>query len=96
MRDKTEVGDFVSTDQFFCKNTGILPTGYGRESRDRRYQGGTIYNDATYILIWIKNQVSLGSNENLMGKSRFDKSLWDRAASKVYYYHGDNGIFTTT
>ena len=29
--DKYEVGDFVSTDQFISKNTGRLPTSYGRE-----------------------------------------------------------------
>jgi hypothetical protein len=44
-RDQYEVGDFVSTDQFICKTPGRLPTGYGRESQDRRFQGGTIYND---------------------------------------------------
>jgi hypothetical protein len=41
-RDKYNVGDFVSTDQFICKTPGRLPTGYGRESQNRRYQGGTI------------------------------------------------------
>ena len=44
-RDQYETGDFVSTDQFICKTPGRLPTGYGRESQDRRFQGGTIYND---------------------------------------------------
>ena len=29
-RNKLEVGDFVSTDQFVCKTPGRLPTGYGR------------------------------------------------------------------
>jgi len=42
-RDQYEVGDFVSTDQFICKTPGCLPTGYGRESQYRRFQGGTIY-----------------------------------------------------
>ena len=45
-RDQYEVGDFVSTDQFICKTPGRLPTGYGQESQDRRFQGSTIYNDA--------------------------------------------------
>ena len=93
-RDKMEVGDFVSTDQFICRTPGRLPTGYGRESRDRRYQGGTIYNDAASGLIWVENQVSLGSNETVMGKIRFEQWLWDQAAAKVSHYHGDNGIFT--
>jgi len=33
-RDRYEVGDFVSTDQFICKTPGRLPEGYGHESTD--------------------------------------------------------------
>ena len=62
LRDKIEVGDSVSTDQFAFNNPGCLPTGYGRGSCDCRYQGGTIYNDAASSLIWVKNQFYLGSN----------------------------------
>ena len=54
-----------------------------RESRDRSFQGGTIYNDAAPSLIWVENQVSLGSNDTVMGKSRFDQWLWDQTAAKV-------------
>ncbi len=39
-RDKYNIGDFVSTDQFICKTPRRLPTGYGRESQDHRFQGG--------------------------------------------------------
>ena len=49
--DKIEVGDFVSTDQFVCKNPGRLPTGYGRESQDFSFKGGNLYNDYASILI---------------------------------------------
>jgi hypothetical protein len=59
-RDKYEVGDFVSTDQFICRTPGQLPEGYGRKSADRHFQGGTIYIDAASGLIWVENQVSLG------------------------------------
>ncbi len=64
-RDQYKIGDFVSTDQFICKTPGRLPTGYGHESQDRRFQGGTIYNDAASGLIWVENQVSLGANETV-------------------------------
>ena len=93
-RNKLEVGKFVSTDQFICKTPGRLPSGFGRDSRDWRFQDG-IFNDAVSSLIWIKNQVSLGSNNTIMGKSRFEQWLWDQAATKVSHYHGDNGIFNT-
>ena len=93
-RDRYEVGDFVSTDQFICKTPGRLPEGYGRESTDRRFRGGTIYNDAALGLIWVENQVSLGANETVMGKARFEQWLWDMAYAEVKHYHGDNGIFS--
>ena len=94
-RDWYEVGDFVSTDQFICRTPGRLPEGYGRESTNRRFHGGTIYNDAASGLIWVKNQVSLGANETVMGKSRFEQWLWDMAYVEVKHYHGDNGIFSS-
>jgi hypothetical protein len=50
-RDRYEVGDFVSTDQFICRTPGQLPKGYGHESADHCFQGGTIYNDAASGLI---------------------------------------------
>ena len=73
IRKKLEVSQVVSTDQFICKTLGRLPSDYGRESRDQRYQGGTIYNDAATGLIWVENQVSLWSNETVMGKLRFEQ-----------------------
>ncbi len=65
--DWYEVGDFISTDQFICWTPGWLPEGHGHESADHHYQGGTIYNDTAFDLIWVENQVSLGTNEMVMG-----------------------------
>ncbi len=93
-RDQYNVGDFVSTDQFICKMPGRLPTGYGRESQDHRFQGGTIFNDAASGLIWVENQVSLGANKMVMGKARFKQWLYDQCVCEVKHYHGDNGIFS--
>ncbi len=53
-RDQYEVGDFVSTDQFICRTPGRLSKGYGRESPDPRFQGGTIYNDAASVSFGLK------------------------------------------
>jgi hypothetical protein len=93
-RDQYKIGDFVSTDQFICKTPGRLPTGYGQESQDCRFQGGTIYNDAASGLIWVENQVSLGANKTVMGRTRFEHWLWDQCVSEVKHYHGDNCIFS--
>ena len=71
-RDKYEVGDYVSTDQFFVRTPGRLPNGYGRERRDNRFHGGTIYNDASSGLIWVEKQVFLGANKTVLGKSQFE------------------------
>jgi hypothetical protein len=70
-----------------------LPEGYGCESKERLFQGGTIYNDAALSLIWVENQVSLGANEMVMGKACFEQWLWDMAYAKVKHHHGNNGIF---
>jgi hypothetical protein len=51
-----EASDFVSTDQFICRTPGQLPKGYGRESADCCFQGGTIHNNAASGLIWVENQ----------------------------------------
>ena len=93
-RDRYEVGDFISTDQFVVKTPGRLPSGYGREASDRRFHGGTIFNDAASGSIWVENQICLGANETVMGKQHFEQWLWDQAAAEVSHYHGDNGIFT--
>jgi hypothetical protein len=39
-RNKLDVGDFVSTDQFVCRTPGRLPSGYGREGTNRRFMAG--------------------------------------------------------
>jgi hypothetical protein len=94
MRDQYNVCDFVSTDQFICKTPGCLPTGYGQESQDRCFQGGTIFNDAASGLIWVENQVSLDTREMVMGKSCFEQWLFDQCVCEVKHYHGDDGIFS--
>jgi hypothetical protein len=93
-RDQYNVGDFVSTDQFICKTPRRLPTGYGRESQDCHFQGGTIFNDAASGLIWVENQVYLGANKTVMGKAHFEQWLYDQCVCEVKHYHGDNGIFS--
>ena len=84
-RDKYEVGYFVSTNKFICKNPGQLPTGYVKDSSDRHFKGGTIYNDAASGLICVENQVSIGSNKTVMGNSRFEKWFWGNMRWKIGY-----------
>jgi hypothetical protein len=90
-RNKLEVGVFVSTDQFICRTPSRLPTGYGRSGS--QFDGGTIYNDAASGLIWVENQVSLGTSDTIMGKERFEQWLYDIACFEVKHCHGNYGIF---
>jgi hypothetical protein len=92
--NRYEVGDFVSTDQLFCKTPGRLPEGSGCESKERRFQGGTIYNDAALDLFGLKIKFLLGANEMVMGKAHFEQWLWDMAYAKVKHYHDNNGMFS--
>ena len=94
-RDKYEVGDFFSTNQFFGRTPGILTSGYGRECRQNRLHSGTIYNDAASGLISVENQVSIGANETVLVKSRFEEWMWEQASAEIYHYHSDNGVFVT-
>ncbi len=93
-RDKTKMGDFVSTDQFICNTPGQLPSGYGRKAPDRRFQGGTIYNDAASGLIWVENQISIGFNETMMRKLWFKQWLWEQVVAEVSRYNRVKRILT--
>jgi hypothetical protein len=72
-RNKLDVGDFVSSNQFVCRTPGRLPSRYGSEGVNSRFNGGTIYNDAASGLIWVENQVSLDASET------FEQWLYDIA-----------------
>ena len=94
MMDQYKVGDFVSTDQFICKMPGCVPTGYGHESQNRRFQGGSIFNDDASGLFWVENQVSLDAKESVMCKACFEQWLYNQCVCKVIHYHGAHGIFS--
>ena len=87
-------GDLVSLDQYVCATPGRLYSGYGREAEHNRFHGGTIFNDAASGAIWIENQVSLGANETVCAKARFEEWLYELSCAEVKRYHSDNGVFS--
>ena len=93
-REKVEVGDFVSMDQYVVRTPGRLPTGYGREPDTSKFHGGTIFRDAASKIIHVENQVSLGAGDTIQAKIRFEDWLYNEAATRVKHYHSDNGVFT--
>ncbi len=94
MMDQYKVGDFVSTDLFICTTPGRVPTGYGHESQNRRFQGGSIFNDDASGLFWVKNKVSLDAKELVMCKAQFKQWLYNQCDCKVIHYHCAHGIFS--
>ena len=66
--DKYEVREFMSIDQFVVKTPVRLPSGFCRERHNNTFHGGTIYNDAASGLIWVENQVSLGSKKTFFSR----------------------------
>ena len=42
----------------------------------------------------MEDQVSIGSNETVMVKSRFKKCIWEKYVVEVSHYHDGNVIFT--
>ena len=61
----------MSADQFLVNKPGRFPTGYGRESSSSRFLVVTVYNDAATGIIWVFNNLSLGSSETVLVKERF-------------------------
>ena len=93
-RDKYELGDMVSMDQYVVKNPGCLPTGHGCEADHDKFHGSTVFRDAATKIIHVENQVSLNAAETINAKLHFEQWLWEQACGKVKHYHSDNDIFT--
>ena len=65
----------MSADQFFMKTSGWIQSIFGREGLNILFHGGTILSDDANGIIWVKNQISLGSGETVMGKQQFEEWL---------------------
>ena len=65
----------MSADQFFMKTSGWIQYIFGREGLNIRFHGGTILSDDANGIIWMKNQILLGSGETVMGKQQFEEWL---------------------
>ena len=84
----------MSSELFVLKIPGRLTYDFGSEGPNCRFRGGTIFNDSATGIIFVENQILLGSGETIMGKQRFGEWIWEKAYVEVYHYHDDNGIIT--
>ena len=85
----------MSAEQFLINIPGRFITGYGRESSYFIFYGVNFYNDATTGIIWIENQVSLGSSETVLVEESFVKCLWGQACVNMSPMNSDNSIFAS-
>ena len=92
-RDCYEPGDMVSSDQFNVHTAGRKLNGYGRESAENGYHGGTVYIDASSGLVRVEMQVSMTADETIIGKHKFEQWVYDLASVCVKKYHSDNGVY---
>ena len=53
------------------------------------FHGGIIFKDAATGIIWIENLVSLGANETVMAKIKFEEWLWDISTVELKHLHSD-------
>ncbi len=89
-------GDCVASDQFVVKTPGCLTTGYGNNSDNYCYHGGTLYTDVSSGLVRVVPQVFLGAGETLLGKARFEEWIFNLAGVTVNCYHSDNGMYASS
>ena len=81
-------------DQFFCKTPGRLLQGFGHEGEANSFHGGTIFNNAAIGVIWVENQVTLGTGDTLIAKEIFEQWLMEKSKVEIKYIHSDNAVFT--
>ena len=72
-QEQLEPGDCVAVDQFVVRQGGRLFTTSGREREEDRFKGGTIFVDMATGKMFVKFQVSLGTQETLLAKACFEK-----------------------
>ena len=83
----------ISSDQFNVHTSGQKFSGYGREAIANGFHGGTIYVDSASGLVRVEMQVSMGAEETLVGKCKFEQWVYDLASVCVKRYHSDNGVY---
>ena len=58
-KDKYKPGDFISTYQYVVSTPGCILSSYGQEANHNCFQGGTIYSDTAWKLVWVTPEPSL-------------------------------------
>ena len=91
-REHLQPGDCVSLDQYESSIPGRLPHTYGKEKKDHQYNGGTLFIDHAYSMVFIQHQVSLRTGETLQAKHKFEQLAHEYGVT-IKAYHADNSPF---
>jgi hypothetical protein len=82
----------VSIDQYISALPGQLPHTKGKESKNDRYHGGTIFMDQASQYVYLRNQVSLTTGETLQSK-RIVEQFAQTSGVKIKTYCANNVPF---
>lgn len=91
-QDKLEPGQMVSIDQYYSALPGRLPHTKGKEPKQTKYNGGTIFVDHATSHIFLRHQVSLNVPETLRTKRAFERFAAECGVS-IKAYRADNVPF---
>ena len=87
-------GSCVSMDQYISATPGRLPNTKGKEKKELKYNGGTIFVDHASSHVYLKHQVSLTAGETLRAKKAFEQYA-SSFGVRVKHYRADNVPFRT-
>jgi hypothetical protein len=65
----------------------VLLSGVGQEDIHGLFHGGTIFQDAASVIIWVEFQVSLGDRETIIAKMQFEEWIWETADAETEIFH---------
>ena len=88
----TKPGDLVAIDQYVHTTPGRIPTIGGASPKGQSYIGGTIFVDLGSGRIRVHHQQTLGANETLASKAKYEQDARLHGV-QVRNYHADNGVF---
>ena len=85
-------GDRVSIDQYISAVPGRLPHTKGKESKNDKFVGGTLFVDHATGFVFVAHQVSLRAGETVQAKRKFEAAAHSMGVS-VTSYRADNVPF---
>jgi hypothetical protein len=90
--DDLQPGDRVSVDQYMSSVPGRLPHTHGKEKKEDKYTGGTLFINHATGYMFLRHQVSLCAGETVKSKLAFEQEA-EQFGIKIKNYRADNVPF---